>query len=120
MGVLSEATLLIMFLNLFTLETFLNLRYMSFTMSKLDKNLATSKRSVDTKHKSATNYTIKANQKLFHEEQGRAQNNAADVETKNVSTKTCILLCNAWLCGIKLRCAKHILQRCGIRICTLR
>ncbi len=37
-----------------------------------------------------------------------------------MSTKTRILLCNAWLCGIKLRCAKHILQRCGIRICTLR
>lgn len=97
-----------MFLNLFTLETFLNLRYMSITMSKLDKTLATSNHSVDTKPKSASwRYTIKANQKLFHEEQGRAiQNNTADVETKNVSTKTRILLCHAWLGGNKTQMCK--------------
>lgn len=66
---------------------------MSITMSKLDKISATSNRSADTKHKSASwRNTIKANQKLFYEEQGRAiRNNAADVESKNMSTKTCIL-----------------------------
>lgn len=97
-----------MFLNLFTLETFLNLRYMSITMSKLHKTLATCNHSVDTKPKSASwRYTIKANQKLFHEEQGRAiQNNAADVETKNMTTKTRILLCHAWLGGNKSQMCK--------------
>lgn len=82
-----------MFPNLFTLATFLNLRYESITMSKLDKLPATSNRSADDEHKSASwRYTIKANQKRFREKQGRAiGNNAADVKTKNVSTKTCIL-----------------------------